>query len=103
VSAPAAVFASDDPSGTAAAAAPSVARRCGRLRAMGDIFIVVRPDLLMWSSSTTMCAPVFRARMRLTVAGEWEEVRFALDSPVEGDGFELPVPVRQAKLTRFCR
>jgi hypothetical protein len=38
------------------------------LRAMGDISIVVRPDLLMWSSSTTMCAPVFRARMRLTVA-----------------------------------
>jgi acetyl-CoA acetyltransferase len=27
----------------------------------------------------------------------------ALDSPLEGDGFELPVPVRQAKLTRSCR
>jgi hypothetical protein len=25
------------------------------------------------------------------------------DSPLEGDGFELPVPVRQAKLTRSCR
>jgi hypothetical protein len=31
------------------------------------------------------------------------KVRFAPDSPLEGDGFELPVPVRQAKLTRFCR
>src|ERR1700730_3697294 len=31
------------------------------------------------------------------------KVRFAMDSPLEGDGFELPVPVRQAKLTRFCR
>src|ERR1700719_3850909 len=31
------------------------------------------------------------------------QVRFALDSPPEGDGFELPVPVRQAKLTRSCR
>ena len=30
-------------------------------------------------------------------------LRFAPDSPLEGDGFELPVPVRQAKLTRFCR
>jgi hypothetical protein len=30
-------------------------------------------------------------------------VEFAPDSPLEGDGFELPVPVRQAKLTRFCR
>jgi hypothetical protein len=28
---------------------------------------------------------------------------FALDSTLEGDGFELPVPVRQAKLTRSCR
>ena len=28
---------------------------------------------------------------------------FAPDSPLEGDGFELPVPVRQAKLTRSCR
>jgi hypothetical protein len=28
---------------------------------------------------------------------------FAPDSSLEGDGFELPVPVRQAKLTRFCR
>jgi hypothetical protein len=28
--------------------------------------------------------------------------RFA-DSSLEGDGSELPVPVRQAKLTRFCR
>jgi hypothetical protein len=25
------------------------------------------------------------------------------DSLLEGDGFELPVPVRQAKLTRSCR
>src|SRR5215468_9060408 len=25
------------------------------------------------------------------------------DSPLEGDGFELPVPVRQAKLTWSCR
>jgi hypothetical protein len=32
-----------------------------------------------------------------------EEVRFAMDSPLEGDGFELLVPVRQAKLTRSCR
>jgi hypothetical protein len=32
-----------------------------------------------------------------------EEVRFASDSPLEGSGFELPVPVRQAKLTRSCR
>jgi hypothetical protein len=31
------------------------------------------------------------------------DARFACDSPLEGDGFELPVPVRQAKLTRFCR
>jgi hypothetical protein len=30
-------------------------------------------------------------------------VRFATDSALEGDGFELPVPVRQAKLTRSCR
>ena len=29
--------------------------------------------------------------------------KFARDSALEGDGFELPVPVRQAKLTRFCR
>ena len=27
-----------------------------------------------------------------------EEVRFAIDSALEGDGFELPVPMRQAKL-----
>ena len=32
-----------------------------------------------------------------------EEVGFAHDSALEGDGFELPVPVRQAKLTRSCR
>ena len=25
------------------------------------------------------------------------------DSPLEGTGFEISVPVRQAKLTRFCR
>jgi hypothetical protein len=25
------------------------------------------------------------------------------DSSLEGNGFELPVPVRQAKLTRSCR
>jgi hypothetical protein len=31
------------------------------------------------------------------------KVRFAQDSPLEGNGFELPVPVRQAKLTRSCR
>jgi hypothetical protein len=31
------------------------------------------------------------------------KVRFAVDSPLEGDGFELPVPVRQAKLTRSSR
>jgi hypothetical protein len=30
-------------------------------------------------------------------------IKFAHDSLLEGDGFELPVPVRQAKLTRFCR
>ena len=30
-------------------------------------------------------------------------IKFAMDSLLEGDGFELPVPVRQAKLTRFCR
>ena len=30
-------------------------------------------------------------------------VKFAADSLLEGDGFELPVPVRQAKLTRSCR
>jgi hypothetical protein len=29
--------------------------------------------------------------------------KFALDSSLEGNGFELPVPVRQAKLTRSCR
>ena len=29
--------------------------------------------------------------------------RFARDSAPEGDGFELSVPVRQAKLTRSCR
>ena len=29
--------------------------------------------------------------------------RFTTDSPLEGDGFELPVPVRQAKLARSCR
>jgi hypothetical protein len=32
-----------------------------------------------------------------------QEIEFARDSPLEGDGFELPVPVRQAKLTRSCR
>jgi hypothetical protein len=31
------------------------------------------------------------------------KIRFAPDSPLEGDGFELSVPVRQAKLTRSCR
>jgi len=36
-------------------------------------------------------------------AVEGEEVRFAHDSPLEGSGFELSVPVRQAKLTRSCR
>jgi hypothetical protein len=30
-------------------------------------------------------------------------VKFAIDSPLEGSGFELPVPVRQAKLTRSSR
>ena len=30
-------------------------------------------------------------------------VRFAADSLLEGSGFELSVPVRQAKLTRSCR
>jgi hypothetical protein len=29
--------------------------------------------------------------------------RFAPDSPLEGSGFELLVPVRQAKLARSCR
>src|SRR5215471_19393363 len=29
--------------------------------------------------------------------------RFAPDSPLEGTGFEISVPVRQAKLTRSCR
>ena len=28
---------------------------------------------------------------------------FARDSSQEGTGFEISVPVRQAKLTRFCR
>ena len=37
------------------------------------------------------------------VLRQGEEVRFASDSPLEGSGFELPVPVRQAKLTRSCR
>jgi hypothetical protein len=32
-----------------------------------------------------------------------EEVGFAHDSALERAGFELPVPVRQAKLTRSCR
>ena len=32
-----------------------------------------------------------------------QEIEFAPDSPLEGDGFELPVPVRQAKLTRSSR
>jgi hypothetical protein len=32
-----------------------------------------------------------------------QEIEFAPDSPLDGDGIELPVPVRQAKLTRFCR
>jgi hypothetical protein len=35
---------------------------------MGHRSIVVRSDPVMCSSSTTMCAPVIRARMRLTVA-----------------------------------
>ena len=30
-------------------------------------------------------------------------VKFAVDYLLEGAGFELSVPVRQAKLTRFCR
>jgi hypothetical protein len=29
--------------------------------------------------------------------------RFAVDSPLERNGFEHSVPVRQAKLTRSCR
>ena len=32
----------------------------------------------------------------------WRNRKFA-DSPLEGSGFELSVPVRQAKLTRSCR
>jgi hypothetical protein len=32
----------------------------------------------------------WREIARKTVAAE--EIRFALDSPLEGDGFELPVP-----------
>jgi hypothetical protein len=40
---------------------------------------------------------------RARASPRYEEVRFAMDSPLEGDGFELPVPVRQAKLTRSCR
>ena len=31
------------------------------------------------------------------------QIEFATDSPLEGNGFELSVPVRQAKLTRSCR
>jgi hypothetical protein len=41
-----------------------------------------------------------------SVAGEGRsaaEEPMVVDSPLEGAGFELPVPVRQAKLTRFCR
>jgi hypothetical protein len=33
----------------------------------------------------------------------WGASGFARDSPLEGNGFELSVPVRQAKLTRSCR
>ena len=34
---------------------------------------------------------------------EGDQAGFAYDSSLERDGFELPVPVRQAKLTRSCR
>jgi hypothetical protein len=65
---------------------------------------------------TTLYSPV-AGTGRLTAAGRGarpaEDVarhrnvdvvfRFARDSPLEGDGFELPVPVRQAKLTRSSR
>jgi hypothetical protein len=50
--------------------------------------------------SQPSCARTASAELREVPA---DQLRFAPDSPLEGDGFELPVPVRQAKLTRFCR
>ena len=44
-------------------------------------------------------APTDPAPWRTSPRSPW----FAQDSPQEGSGFELPVPVRQAKLTRSCR
>ena len=43
------------------------------------------------------------AGVELSPLAMLQEIGFASDSPLEGNGFELPVPVRQAKLTRFCR
>jgi hypothetical protein len=40
---------------------------------------------------------------RLEALAEPGGIWFAEDSPLERDGFELPVPVRQAKLTRSRR
>ncbi|HEX3521083.1 MAG TPA: hypothetical protein VHT52_03250 [Stellaceae bacterium] len=42
--------------------------------------------------------PAYAARTR-----DGASTGFAVHSPLEGNGFELPVPVRQAKLTRSCR
>ena len=50
-------------------------------------------------NSTEQTGQILPATARMMA----REVKFVTDSPLEGDGFELPVPVRQAKLTRSCR
>ena len=46
--------------------------------------------------------PVASVRLRWS-GPNFNREEFAPDSPLEGGGFELPVPVRQAKLARSCR
>ena len=54
-----------------------------------------------WPMASVNMVGAWRTRQRVFPATE--QTRFAADSLLEGAGFELPVPVRQAKLTRSCR
>jgi hypothetical protein len=72
----------------------------------GDL-AAVNPPVDLEDGKKVKLAPPTRHAERAAVAApnpsSWRRERFALDSLLEGSGFELPVPVRQAKLTRSCR
>jgi len=55
------------------------------------------------TTSQGSAVPSARAQPLVLKGRRLERNRKFVDSPLEGDGFELPVPVRQAKLTRSCR